>query len=118
MPERFEIHIVYKWRYINTLFPFLSFANNGHEKTTYIYLAILQNIGPGFIPMELYGIPWKFHGVLHMESHGGSVENFTCFSPRNSMGYKTGTANLHDRHSFNLSLNNSCKITCMCIGLM
>ena len=25
VPERFEIHIVYKWRYINTL-PFLSFT--------------------------------------------------------------------------------------------
>jgi len=24
MPERFEIYIVNKWRYINTLFPFLS----------------------------------------------------------------------------------------------
>jgi len=23
MPERLEIYIVYKWRYINTLFPFL-----------------------------------------------------------------------------------------------
>jgi len=61
-------------------------------------------------PQRLCGIPCEIlHGITmeHNVFHGNSMEYFTCnttespmnisrFSPRNSIGYKTGTAILQD----------------------
>jgi len=48
---------------------------------------------------KLHGDSVGFNGVhrVSMKSHEVSTENFTCFTPWNSMGYKTGTAFLQDR---------------------
>jgi len=44
MPERFEIYIVYKWRYINTLpfFPFLSLLEQLEEDLSLNQLALIH----------------------------------------------------------------------------
>ena len=51
-------------------------------------------------------VAWKFRGVFHTESQGVAMENFTIFSPRNSMVYKTGTAILQDRQNSSISQDN------------
>jgi len=65
-------------------------------------------------------MPWSPHGVFmfflstwhenpiqYLESRGVFTENFTRFSPRNSMGNKTGTAILQDRQFMINSAFNS-----------
>jgi len=47
-----------------------------------------------------FHMAWKFYGDFHTDSHGISMENFTCFSLQNSTGYKTGTHILWDRVIF------------------
>jgi len=52
---------------------------------------------PHGISAELHGIPRKFHGVFHLESHGVSIENLACFPHGIPWNIKTRTAILQDR---------------------